>query len=107
MTDILDQTSDKNHQELHRLLKTYGVPEFVKQASFDDILSPEDNSLPPRAYALPGYNKYRLDNPAATYVSMAFLMDKKAEMTKNLFEHAFTRLDGAASFHNIQNHTNE
>lgn len=97
--NISDQNDDVNYQTLHRLMSLYNAPDFVKKAAFNDIMA--DNTLPPRAYALPSHNKFRTDSAAATWVSLAFLMDKKAEIEKDLFDHAFQRLNDAAAFHGI------
>lgn len=102
MTLILDQTSDTNHQDLHRILTSYGTPDFVKKASFEDILGPLDEKLPAQCYAHPGQGKFPCHTAAATWVSTGFLMDKKAEFNSRTFSHIWDNLSKAAQYHGIE-----
>jgi hypothetical protein len=51
-----------------------GSPEFVKQASTEQLLGPED--LGPDLFADPRHRRYPMHTKAATWLSAAFLYDK-------------------------------
>lgn len=101
MFNIVDQKSDTNHQELYRIFSTYPPPDFVKAASFEDVIGSEGEELPITVYAYPPKKMFPFHNQAATWVSTAFLMDKKAEMDKNLFDNVARRLYKAADYFGI------
>ncbi len=77
MTTILDQTDDLNGQQLYKLLQTNEVPDFVKDASSNDIYGTD---LPTHVFADPTYRKFPCHTAAATWVSTVSFLDNKSSI---------------------------
>ena len=73
----MDQTLDLSGQQLYRLTRLYPPPDFVKRASTEELCG---DDLPPEAYGDPRRKLFPGHTAAATWTSMAFLLDKQAEM---------------------------
>lgn len=103
MSYTLDQTTDYSHRELHTFLHGINPPDFVKQAELDtkeSVAKLDQNAFADR------YNRaYPIHNPAATYVSHAHFINKRASLEKKwgvgYAEEVATRLKQAAEIHKI------
>ena len=96
----LDQQGDANGQTLHRLLKLYGAPEFVKAASSDAInYSAEDRN--PSAFADAATMSFPCHTAPATYVSMMYFLENKESLGKKA-SHIKDRIVKAAGHFGIK-----
>lgn len=100
-----DQQADTNGQTLHRLVKLYGAPEFVKAASSDAInyVAEEKN---PAAFADPSTLSFPCHTAPATYVSMMYALDNQGALGKKA-NHIKERIVKAAEFFGIKKHIDE
>lgn len=96
----MDQTRDVSGQQLYRLIKLYPPPEFVKKASVTDLCG-ED--LPPEAYGDPRRRLFPCHTAAATWTSLAFLLDKRAELKAVDADMIEERIMHCAGIHGISN----
>lgn len=97
-----DQQGDANGQTLHRLVKLYGAPEFVKAASSTAInYTAEERN--PTAFADPTTLSFPCHTAPATYVSMMYLLDNEGSLGKKA-SHIRERIVKAASFFGIKKH---
>lgn len=97
----LDQSRDTNNQELYRILKIYDAPDFVKNASFEDIGVTGQRSA--NTCANKANNTFPYHTPAATWVSAGFLLEKKAEANEAAYNVVWSRLVKAAEYFGIKN----
>jgi len=98
---IPDQAADTNHQQLVKYIRVFDAPDFVKKASFEDIGAIPDSSLTKASFAHPSRHLFRCDNPAATWVSAAFIYAKKAEIKPDVFAAISNNLTKAAEYHGV------
>lgn len=103
MHTVLDQTNDHAGREIHRLTKLYDAPDFVKNASDEQLRGTGD--LQRHLYADPARKRYPLHTKAATYTSMMFFLDKKAAHAPERAATIEANLDKAAKYHSIANLT--
>jgi hypothetical protein len=75
-----DQSTDYSGKELHRMLMDVEIPEYVKTAEVDDFS--DLRKLPKAAFADPDRMIYPINTPARTYVSNAYFINKKADISK-------------------------
>jgi hypothetical protein len=73
----MDQARDVSGQQLYRLTRLYGPPEFVKKASVGEMCGAED--LPPHVFGDPRRRLFPCHTAAACWTSAAFFLDKQAE----------------------------
>ena len=78
MSTVIDQTDDRNGQELHRIAALYPLPDFVKNANSDDVCGTDD--LPPHLFADITRRRFPIHTGPATLISSVFFYEKKAEM---------------------------
>ena len=74
----MDQTRDVSGQQLYRLTRLYGLPEFVKSAGVADLCG--DGQMPPHVFGDPRRRLFPCHTPAACWTSAAFFLDKQAEL---------------------------
>ena len=103
---VLDQSQDINWEVQRNLTAVYGMPEFVKTASGNDLYGDAD-TLPDNVYAYPTKRLYPCHTKSATWLSALFWGHKK-----NAFNTAtqFSIEDGikkAATYWGIENQINE
>jgi hypothetical protein len=97
-----DQSGDVNGQALHRLVKLYGAPDFVKAASSDAInYTSEDKN--PNAFADAASLSFPCHTAPATYVSMLYLLDNENSLGKKA-SHIKDRIVKAAEYFGIKGH---
>lgn len=104
MQATLDQTSDTNGQQLYRLSKLYQLPEFVKNASSDDIYG--DETLQNHQYADVIHRQFPCHTAPATYISALFFFDKKASIDQEEAAFIDARFDDFAFLHGISERIN-
>lgn len=73
----VDHVADKSGVELHRLSKLYDFPDFVKQASIEQTLQPNDIAI--TNYADPVRKQFPCHTAASTWLSALYFTEKKAE----------------------------
>lgn len=106
MTNIrFDQQGDANGQTLHRLVKLYGAPEFVKAAS-SSAISYTAEEKNPTAFADPTTLSFPCHTGPATYVSMMYFLDNEGSLGKKA-SHIRERIVKAASFFGIKRHVDQ
>jgi len=97
-----DQQGDTNGQTLHRLVKLYDAPEFVKAASSDAInYVAEDKN--PAAFADTSSLSFPCHTAPATYVSMMYFLENQGGLGKKA-NHIKDRIVKAADFFGIKRH---
>jgi hypothetical protein len=101
----MDQSRDISGRERYRLSELLDAPEFVKRASGDDLCG--DEHTPPDAYAYPPRSLFACHTPAATWMSTAFFLDKKAHLDPRDVTFIDDRLQHYAKYHKITNAINE
>lgn len=79
MINSITQQTDYSRKELYHFLTGRALPDFVKEASIDEVT---DSSLQKEAYADEAGKLFPCWNAASTFVSNAFLTNKKASITK-------------------------
>lgn len=94
---VMDQTDDVSRQELYRLSKLYDFPDYVKQASHSQLLSP-DPKIPETGFADPRGKKYCCATKAATWLSYLFFLEKQATMHPKISGWIRQRLDGFSNY---------
>lgn len=72
MTNSIDQSTDYSHRELYSYLSGVTLPEYVKEASLEDINEP----MVKTACADRQYGLFPVNTKVATYVSNAFFVHK-------------------------------
>jgi hypothetical protein len=101
----MDQSNDLSGQQLHRLTKLYVAPEFVKKADINSLCGEPDMSQD--LYGDPIHKLYPCHSQTATWASMAFFLDKKAELKPNDAELIEQRIVRFADYHGIQHAIND
>jgi len=98
---FMDQTRDLSGRQLYRINQLYGPPEFVKNASISELCG-EEGQLPPHVYGDPRHNLFPCHTAAATWTSMAFFQEKKAEFRRDDAQLIEARILHAAKVHGIE-----
>lgn len=75
-----DQQTDYSNKELYGMFVNTDLPEYVKTAELDDSL--ELSGLPKTAFADTERRIYPINTPARVYVSNAYFINKKADISK-------------------------
>jgi hypothetical protein len=91
MSTTFDHVADNNGAELHRLSKIHPLPEFVKKANMAETFQPVD--LPPTVYGDDLNRRYPCHNKAATWLSVLYFHEKKAEYNPTKQAQIKQRLD--------------
>jgi len=99
MSTVHDQTVDLNGQELHRILSIYPLPDFVKNASRQDVCG--DDTLPPHLFADITRRRYPIHSGPATVISSVFFQEKKAAMNPHQAALIESKLDKAAEYFKV------
>jgi hypothetical protein len=99
----MDQTTDLNGQQLHRILSVYPLPDFVKNASQEEVCGKDD--LPPHLFADMTRRRYPIHSGPATVVSSIFFNEKKAEMNPHLAQIIEEKLEKAAEYFRVTGYT--
>jgi hypothetical protein len=100
-----DQNGDENGQTLHRLVKLFDAPEFVKAASSDAInYTGEDRS--PNVFADTATLSFPCHTGPATYVSMMYFLENQGNFSKRA-EHIKKRIYKAAEYFGIKKHIDQ
>lgn len=73
----IDQSTDYSNTELYSFLSGVNLPEFVKEASIEEVT---DTTLNKEAYADTVGKLFPINSKARIYVSNAFLSQKRAEL---------------------------
>lgn len=82
-----DQQTDYSNKELYGMFVNIDLPEYVKTANLDDSL--ELSNLPKTAFADSDRCIYPINTPARVYVSNAYFINKKADISK-LYGESYT-----------------
>jgi hypothetical protein len=98
---ILDQTTDLNGQEQFRLCQLYEAPDFVKQASVEQLCGME--TTPPHLFADQLHRRYPMGTKAATWLSSVFFVEKRAELAPREAAMIDARLMEAADYWGLAN----
>jgi hypothetical protein len=72
----MDQTQDLLGKDFYRYVQLYQAPDFVKTATLEDLCG--DSSMHPDVFGDPYRRFYPCHSPAATWTSLAYLLDKAA-----------------------------
>ncbi len=98
---VLDHTQDLSGAEQHRLTQLYTPPEFVKQASHEQLCG-DPEQLPPHVYAHLTSRAFPCHTKAATWMSALFFGDKHRQLAPTVADQVKARLIKSASYWNIQ-----
>jgi len=101
MSLILDHTQDLNGTNQHRLTQLYTPPEFVKQASHEQLCGGEE-SLPPHLFGSVSRRVYPCHTKAATWMSALFFGDVQSQLPPSEVAGIKSRLIKSATHWNIQ-----
>lgn len=96
----MDQTRDISGRQLYRINQLYSPPDFVKKASIEELCG-DESRLPPHVYGDPRHNLFPCHTAAATWTSMAFFQEKKAEFRNDDAQLIESRILHAARVHGI------
>ena len=88
-----DVSTDYSGKEMHRMFQDVEIPEYVKTAELDD--SSDLRKLPKAAFADPDRMIYPISTPARVYVSNAYFINKKADISKLYGESYASQLESA------------
>ena len=101
MPSAVDHVADaaKGSVELVRLAKLYDFPDFVKNAT-DENLTPKHISK--SAYADPRYNQFPCHTAASTWLSALFYQEKRAEFHVKDQRHIESRLSQSIEYFRIK-----
>ena len=100
-----DQSGDVSGQTLHKLVKLYDAPDFVKAASSDAIsYTAEDKN--PNAFADAATLSFPCHTAPATYVSMMYLLDNENSLGKKA-SHIRERIVKAAEYFGIKGYVSK
>lgn len=86
-----DSSTDYSGKELHRMFKDVEIPEYVKTAEVDD--AEELRKLPKTAFADSERRIYPINSPERVYVSNAYFINKKADISKLYGEEYASQLE--------------
>jgi len=75
-----DASTDYSGKEMHRMFKDVELPEYVKTAELDD--ANDLRKLPKAAFADPERTIFPINTPSRVYVSNAYFINKKADISK-------------------------
>jgi SOS response regulatory protein OraA/RecX len=100
----MDQTQDLSGRNFYRLTKLCPPPDFVKKASVQDLCGEE---IQPEAYGDPRRRLFPCHSAAATWASLAFLLDKRADFRKDDAEMIEERIMRCGSIHGITKSLNQ
>lgn len=95
----MHRTNDLNGQQLYRLARTHELPEYVKDASSNQVYG--DDNLPSRCYGNPAARSFPHHTRAATWVSYALLRESKEAMAPDQYGLLRDQLRKMAHFWNI------
>jgi hypothetical protein len=96
----MDQTRDVSGRQLYRINQLYKPPQFVKSASVDDLCGHDD--LPLQVFGDPRHRLFPCHTAAATWTSMAFFTEKKAEFRRDDAQLIEGRILHCAKVHGIE-----
>jgi hypothetical protein len=99
--NVLDHTQDLSGVDQHRLISLFPPPDFVKQASHEQLYG-DTETLPPHVYAYEAKRAYPCHQKAATWMSAAFFADKRASLPADLVPHIEARILKSAAYWNIK-----
>lgn len=102
MAAALCHTRDVSHAEQYRLTHLFPPPDFVKQASHEQLCG-EPDALPRNIYADPAELLYPCHSKAATWMSCCFFADKKSQLPPVKVASVEARLRKSAAFFGITN----
>jgi len=74
----IDQNQDYSNKELYQFLSGVSLPDYVKEASTENVKTAE--TLEKSAYADPDFRKFPINSKARVYVSNAYFVNKVAEL---------------------------
>lgn len=86
----IDQQQDYSNKELYTFLSGFPVPEYVKTA---ELTSVRPEGLEKEAFADDVGKKFPLDTKANVFLSNAFLLHKKAALTKLKGKHYINKVE--------------
>lgn len=103
--DRRDHVADTNGVELNRFAKLYTIPDFVKQANFDETWHP--SGLSPSSYADPNNKQFPCHSAASTYLSALYFQEKHAEFHPKIASWIDQRLDKMIEYWRIKSAVDE
>lgn len=86
---------------LHTLNNVYGMPDYVKQASMDDISEQTLDSLPNNVFADPTQRCYPCHTKAATWVSLGYFLQDYNNIPDGKREELLDRFEKSAKYFGI------
>lgn len=101
----MDQIADKTGDDLVRLAKLHEFPEFVKSASMDQTLTPQNLAV--TVYADPVNKLYPCHTAASTWLSSLYFGEKKAAYASEESARVQERLDHYSQYWRISGDVNQ
>lgn len=105
MNTAIDQLQDHNLQGLHALDVAYGLPQFVKNASIEQLRGTEQ--LEPHMFADVSRRRYPCHTAPATWVSAGFFFQKRAEYPAAAAKEIERRIKDSAAYYGIGKQVDE
>lgn len=103
----MDQVRDSNLALFYQIYKKYELPDFVKSASCTSVgLDVNEDAIDTRFYAYPAKKLYPCHSPAATWVSYAYFLEKKAEFEPEVSEFIENSIEWFGNYYGISDHLN-
>jgi hypothetical protein len=98
---VIDLPADKGLAHFHRITSVLNLPEFVKQADFEEQIA--TNDLPAGAFADPIDKKFPIHTKTAAYLSYAYFLDQCAQgkLDKKATQRCAAGFEKAAEYWNL------
>jgi len=97
---VIDLPSDKGLVHFNTLSKVLVLPEFVKQADWDEQLA--TNNLPTEAFADVYDRKFPIHTKTAAYLSYGYFLTQKDKLEKKAFQRINQAFGHAAQFWSLE-----
>lgn len=101
----MDQIRDTNLVQFYQIYKKYELPDFVKSASCTMVgLDINEDSIDDKFYAYPVKKLFPCHSPAATWLSYAYFLEKKAEFEPEVADFIESSIKWFGNYYNIDNY---
>jgi hypothetical protein len=97
---VIDLPSDKGLVHFNTLSKVLALPEFVKQADWDEQIA--TNNLPNEAFADIFERKFPIHTKTAAYLSYGYFLTQKDKLEKKAFQRINQTFGRAAQFWGLE-----
>jgi len=101
----IDQAADYNGQSIHRIISSFGAPDFVKTASRPELCGEENTAH--HLFADVTRKRFPCHSPAATWMSAAFFYENQNSFNKHAAANIAKRISDSARYFKITDAVND